>query len=60
MEAEPASQADRNMLADLFKEIAAFGRRIRERHTAKVAASSVVIIFREPELVPGEDKKLAG
>lgn len=60
MEAEPTSQADRNMLADLFKEIAAFGRRIRERHATKAAASSVIITFREPELIPGEDKKLAG
>ena len=60
MQYEPISAADRIAFTNLFREIAAFGRRIRERHAAKAAATSVVIIFREPELVPGEDKKLAG
>jgi len=37
MQSEPVTDADRMMVTDLFKEIAAYGRRVRERRAVETA-----------------------
>lgn len=49
MQDEPISQADRIAVINLFKEIAAFGRQVRERRTAEAAKVQPVVLCVTPQ-----------
>ena len=55
MQAKPNSQADRIAVTKLFKEIAAFGRQVRERRAAEAVAAQSAAFTERLQPVSTED-----
>ena len=57
MQTKPITPADRIAVTNLFKEIAAFGRQVRERRAAEAAASQSAAFTERLQPVSAQDSQ---